>query len=400
MRNSLFISIFIISLYSNIEAAEHKKQIIPLMRHKSATERIINAPEKYHQFYKWLEGKNNTNHSIPLKRFFDSEFYAPIVVGHPGKTYRMAIDTSWTYSWLMSSDCSIQKPGCWFHNKYNHRDSSSYVKNGTVMNFNEGEYNLTGYLSQDSFSIGQIRIDNQTFVEIDSVPYLYIFSKTDGVLGLGFKYNDYDPFFYNMLKVKSVSVPIFSIYMNRDKQSSRGGNVFLGYIEKKHIHSTNKKPDPILYVPVDGNGYWQFDMNKVIVNKAANIPPIILCANGCKAVVDSSNTLIVGPANEIKQIHEYMDAHLLFFGRYMVNCDTVNKLQPIDFIIGGKKFSLKNARYIQKMSLSSVTICISAFTAAESPQEQGRWVLGAAFLSEYFSIYDLQNKQIGFVKAA
>lgn len=45
-------------------------------------------------------------------------------------------------------------------------------------------------------------------------------------------------------------------------------------------------------------------------------------------------------------------------------------------------------------------MCMSAFTYSDAPSEQDVWVLGGAFLSEYYSIYDIENKKIGFVKAA
>lgn len=48
----------------------------------------------------------------------------------------------------------------------------------------------------------------------------------------------------------------------------------------------------------------------------------------------------------------------------------------------------------------SVTICLSAFVEGDAISEQNKWIIGGAFLSEYYSIYDLENKQVGLVKAA
>lgn len=59
------------------------------------------------------------------------------------------------------------------------------------------------------------------------------------------------------------------VLSNRDRQSNRGGNILLGFIDKKHIHhipvpNSNKTiPEAITYLPVEGGeGYWQFHMDR------------------------------------------------------------------------------------------------------------------------------------------
>lgn len=56
--------------------------------------------------------------------------------------------------------------------------------------------------------------------------------------------------------------------------------------------------------------------------------------------------------------------------------------------------------FILQMAYKGLTICTSAFTYSDDPSEQHAWILGAAFLTQYYSIYDIENKQIGFVRAA
>jgi hypothetical protein len=59
---------------------------------------------------------------------------------------------------------------------------------------------------------------NQTFAEIVNVPYLFLLSKADGVVGLAyssFAVDEVIPLFYNILKQGLIKVPVFSFYMNR-----------------------------------------------------------------------------------------------------------------------------------------------------------------------------------------
>lgn len=44
--------------------------------------------------------------------FLQSEFYGQIVVGSPGKTFQLLLDTTWSYSWILSSDCDTEVIGC------------------------------------------------------------------------------------------------------------------------------------------------------------------------------------------------------------------------------------------------------------------------------------------------
>jgi saccharopepsin len=67
------------------------------------------------------------------------------------------------------------------------------------------------------FQIAHLTL-NQTFAEIVNIPYLYLLSKADGVVG--FAYNTFavdgvPPLFYNIMKKRLVQDPVFSFYINR-----------------------------------------------------------------------------------------------------------------------------------------------------------------------------------------
>lgn len=51
------------------------------------------------------------------------------------------------------------------------------------------------------------------------------------------------------------------------------------------------------------------------------------------------------------------------------------------------------------MTYKGITLCISAFMSPKN-QQADTWVLGAAFLREFYSIYDLETNKIGFIRAA
>ncbi|KAJ8924271.1 hypothetical protein NQ315_007063 [Exocentrus adspersus] len=360
---------------------------IELVRHKSALEQHLNAPDlkdyglNFDELFKkhHHKGDNRTNDSIALYRWFDNEFYGQVVIGHPGQTLNVAFDTAWTLSWVLSAECNVYKNiGCWFHRKYDHIHSSEYKPDNRPYNGNEGSFNLTGFFSYENFSIAHSNATAQSFVEMVSVPWTFIFNKIDGVLGLGLKTGAYDP----------------------DRQSSRGGNIMLGFIDSKHIHVTKGVKDQIKYLPVDPGQYWKFTVDSILLRYNKTKPDLTLCPNGCKAISDTSSNTIVGPEADVSKIHKKINAHNIFLNRYAVECETVNKLPKIEFILGGQPFQLEGPQYIIKLSWRAFTLCLSALVPASTTSEEGLWVLGGAFLSEYYSIYRVDNKQIGFVKAA
>ncbi|CAG9766218.1 unnamed protein product [Ceutorhynchus assimilis] len=388
---------------------------IRLNRQKTAFEQHLNNAHilkkhniDFYSLYKKHHHKanNRTNDSIALYRYIDNEFYGKIVIGHPGQTLNVAFDTAWSLSWVLSSECSgsfsLTNIGCLFHNTYNHKRSSEYRPDGRKIVVPDGNSELSGYFSFDNISIAHSNVTDFSFVEMTKVPFNLLFSKIDGVLGLGLQNDAYKPFFYTLLDQGKIKEPIFTVYLNRDKQSDHGGNVIMGFIEMRHVHS-RKGPnnetiyDPIKYMPVKPGYLWQFDLDSVYIANASG-PIIRFCTSGkCNAITDTSSNNILGPPADIEAIHAAMEAKPFYLNRSTVNCDTINKLPVINFTIGGQDFMLKGRDYTVKLSYLSITICLSAFVPHDYTDF---WVLGGAFLSEYYTIYNVQDKRIGIVKAA
>lgn len=79
---------------------------------------------------------------------------------------------------------------------------------------------------------------------------------------------------------------------------------------------------------------------------------IDLCEAPCYGIADSSNNAIVGPKKAILELNEIIKAkHIPWFGRYYVECDTVMKLPKINFVLGGRTFTLNGKQYTQKVFL-------------------------------------------------
>ncbi|XP_022913048.1 lysosomal aspartic protease-like [Onthophagus taurus] len=383
----------------------HNSFKISLFRQKTPRENMLDTPNipEHDIWLDWVKKpkpRNRTNDTIPLMRYLDSEFYGIINVGSPGQEMKVIFDTAWTTSWVLSKDCPTKSIGCWFHSKFNHDQSSTYNATNKTYLANEGTYNLTGYYSRDRIVAGQSLI-NQTFVEMVGVPYWNVFTKADGVIGLAMDRGDgVTPFFYNMLRQTKIKTPIFSIYLNRDRSSPKGGSIYFGGIDGKHVHHINKTvKENITYAPVNTDSTnWEFNMDSV--NLWYQNKSIPVCDADCVAFADTSSNSIITTKDYLKIINQHIRAKPLYFGRYEVDCNTINQMPHITFVISGEKFNLTGTDYVQKVSAKLVTVCISAFVEGTATSDKNHWLLGGAFLSKFFSIYDLEKKRIGFVLAA
>lgn len=322
---------------------------------------------------------------VPLGNYLNVQYFADISLGTPPQNFKVVLDTGSSNLWVPGSECN--SIACFLHTKYDSSASSSYKKNGSEFEIRYGSGSVSGYISQDTLTIGDLTIPKQDFGETTNEPGLaFAFGKFDGILGLGYDtiaVNHIVPPFYNALNAGLLDEPVFSFKLG-DADKNEEGVFTLGGIDDSAYSGK------LTYLPVRRKAYWEVQFDAISLgSETAEL-------EGTGAVVDTGTSLITLPSGLAEIINAQIGAKKGWNGQYSVECDTRASLPDLTFNLHGYNFSLSSYEYILEVSGS----CISAITPMDFPEPVGPLsIVGDAFLRKYYSVYDFGNTAVGLALA-
>lgn len=361
--------------YANFE--EHAKalgQKYMGIKHESHIERVFKAPYV-------ADG----THPVPVENFLNAQYFSEISLGTPPQKFKVVLDTGSSNLWVPSSECS--SIACYLHSKYDSSASSTYKANGSEFEIRYGSGSLSGFVSQDVFQIGDLKVKHQDFAEATSEPGLaFAFGRFDGIMGLGYdtiSVNKIVPPFYNMLDQGLLDEPVFAFYLGDTNQQQESEAVF-GGIDKSHY--TGK----LVKLPLRRKAYWEVDLDAITFgDETAEM-------DNTGVILDTGTSLIALPSTIAELLNKEIGAKKSFNGQYTVECDKVDGLPDLTFTLTGHNFTIGPHDYVLEVQGS----CISAFMGMDFPEPVGPLaILGDAFLRKWYSVYDLGNSAVGLAKA-
>ena len=213
--------------------------------------------------------------------------FSEIAIGTPPQTFKVVLDTGSSNLWVPSSHCN--SIACFLHSKYDASASSTYKKNGSDFEIRYGSGSLSGYVSQDTVQLGDIKIEQQDFTEATSEPGLaFAFGRFDGILGLGYdsiSVNGIVPPFYHLVNRGLVDEPVFAFYLGDSSGDGDESEICLGGVNKHHYTGN------ITRIPLRRKAYWEVDLDALTFGDDR------LELERTGAILDTGTSLIAVPSD-------------------------------------------------------------------------------------------------------
>lgn len=198
----------------------------------------------------------------------------------------MVLDTGSSNLWVPSQQCG--SIACYLHNKYDSSSSSTYHKNGSEFSIKYGSGSLSGFVSEDTVKIGDIKIKDQLFAEATSEPGLaFAFGRFDGILGLGFdtiSVNKIVPPFYNMLDQDLLDEPVFAFYLGDANTEGDDSVATFGGVDKDHYEGE------LIKIPLRRKAYWEVDFDAIALGDE------VASLDNTGVILDTGTSLIALPS--------------------------------------------------------------------------------------------------------
>eukprot|EP00467_Chlorarachnion_reptans_P008257 CAMPEP_0114495780 /NCGR_PEP_ID=MMETSP0109-20121206/5406_1 /TAXON_ID=29199 /ORGANISM="Chlorarachnion reptans, Strain CCCM449" /LENGTH=466 /DNA_ID=CAMNT_0001672983 /DNA_START=35 /DNA_END=1435 /DNA_ORIENTATION=- len=243
-------------------------------------------------------------HPVAVHNFMDAQYFIEIGIGSPAQTFKVVPDTGSSNLWVPSKNCPLTQIPCDLHTKYDSGKSSSYVKNGTTFSIQYGSGACSGFISQESVTLGDITVENQLFAEVTKEPGIaFVAAKFDGIMGLAWdtiSVTGAETVFHNIVDQGKVDEPVFAFYLNRT--AGGDGELVIGGVDKSHYTGD------FTYLPLTSKTYWEFTMDSLSIGDEA------YCSGGCHAIADSGTSLLAGPSDVIKELNKKIGAVGVFEG--------------------------------------------------------------------------------------
>ena len=273
--------------------------------------------------------------------------FSKIAVGTPPQEFKVVLDTGSSNLWVPSSECS--SIACFLHSKYDSSASSTYKKNGSSFEIKYGSGELSGFVSQDTVQIGDIKVKHQDFAEATQEPGLaFAFGQFDGIMGLGhdtISVNRIVPPFYNMLDQGLLDEPVVSFYLSDTNNDGDESEAMFGGVNKAHYTGDMTK------IPLRRKAYWEVDLDAITFgDETADL-------EDTGVILDTGTSLIALPSGLAEILNSQIGAKKSWNGQYTIDCDKKAGLPDMTFTLTGHNFTIGPDDYILEVQGS----CISSF---------------------------------------
>lgn len=341
------------------------------------------------------------------------QYFALLGVGTPPQSFTVLCDTGSPVTWVPGASWCSSRRGCDGKHGFNSSASASGVPANlsVAVQYGDGS-SVEGSLWWESVRLGGLTVPGAPVALLGPASTTPADDVVDGLLGLGLSSVVPPGVVATAYAQGLLPAPVFSFWLNPHAlQPADGGLLVLGGVDAAQAAG------PLLWAPVTDTtlGGWPVALAGVFVGAAS--PPVpVACGPGappCVAAVDTGTSLILGPPQAVAAIYAAINAalqaararrgvarRLVDWGRGSRCGALAAQLPPVSFGLGGGVLTLDAWQYLRQDARGALA-CTAVFAAVELPAQPGgpSWLLGDAFLSAFTTVFDAQQRAVGFAPA-
>ncbi|CAG8789517.1 23006_t:CDS:2, partial [Racocetra persica] len=340
------------------------------------------SPEKQQSLmtmkYSKLFGRDTV---IPLinEQNLDFSYYSLITIG--GQNLTVNLDTGSPDLWVPGIQCNSSQ--CGTHNRFDPAKSSTFVPLQSSFSSSYGTGTIiSGSIGQDTVIFGGISITNLTFgmASVDGFNSIY---EEDGILGLSRQNGpiSYPGIIQKIKDQKMLNQTILGFHLGRYKLNntdqsfmnlgSLDANAYIGNIVYNNLVNQTQFP-----------GTWMVALSDFQVDGVS------IGGINSPALIDTGTPSIVGDINQVSKIHSMIPGSSFNNGIWSIPCNTTN---IVSLVFNNISYKISPTELVKTPNQSN-SMCESEIQGGQLDL----WVVGAAFLSNVYSVFDYDNLRIGF----
>ena len=322
---------------------------------------------------------------LKVANFMTTQYFAPVSIGNPPQSFSMVIDTGSSNLWVYSKAC--RDYACAGKAQFNvELSNTAKGVDGPDMTIRYGGGFIKAHLVQDVVRLGGDLEVKQVFGTTYHAGGQ--FGRSDGIMGLAMPalatpgtVNLVDNL---MLHSKLKTNPIFSLFLS-NKAGDEMSELQFGAINRDLVKGPLKE-----YKLINANDYWAIEMDDIEIGGKRMNACDQFEGGKCKLVLDSGTSFMTTPRS-------FLQSAIQRNIRASSNCENVDDLADIAYIIKGDRYSLSPKDY----ALNLNGRCATGIVSLDVPSPRGPlFIAGDIFLRKYYSVYNRENLsvQLGLAK--
>lgn len=334
-------------------------------------------------------------------------YYAPVSIGTPKKTFNIQFDVDFNELFVPHYEFFGSK----LHHKkgFQCKESKSCTKTDRKVKIEYQQCELKGKPYQDliSFDTAQPYLRHsfeQKFLAIsDASNSQFRHLEVDGFFGLSpsrqsTSGSGSESLLYSLRQAALIENMQFSFWFNPVHDANQGGELTFGGVDPNRYTGQIywHQLEPSILEPMQDR--WALNLQAVSLGAETITLGYNPFQYNYRAILSTGVSEIYGPANDVYRIYALLNVNMSGHSEFvpMIDCQRIHQLPILQFTIDGLSYPVLSTNYVRKIDVGRKSE--SCYIAILPSREYNRyqWVLGTNFLSAYYSIFDMVNRQVGF----